>query len=122
MILGFTIAQVAVAVLAGLLCVGLGLGGRGPNNLTLAALALVELLLLAQIVVAIAAPAFGNTPTGDPLEFWVYLVTAALLPIGGVFWALVNRGRWSTVVLGVAALAVAVMLWRMEQIWSVQVA
>ncbi|MBN9607238.1 MAG: hypothetical protein J0G30_11570 [Actinomycetales bacterium] len=122
MILGFTIAQIAVAVLAGLLCAGLGLAGRGPNDATLGAIALVEVLLLAQIVIAITAPAFGNLPTGDPLEFWVYLVTAAFLPIAGVIWALVERSRWSTVVLGVAALAVAVMLYRMEQIWSVQVA
>jgi hypothetical protein len=39
-----------------------------------------------------------------------------------VLWASVERNRWSTVVLGVGALAVAVMLWRMQQIWTVQLA
>ena len=74
----------------------------------------MELLLLAQIVIAIIAPFAGNPPTGSLLEFWVYLVSAALLPIAGVAWALLERSRWSTVIMGVAALAVAVMVWRMQ--------
>jgi len=89
----------------------------------LGAAALVELLLVVQIVVSIAAPAFGNTPTGSGLEFWVYLVTAALLVPLAVLWSLLERGnRWSTVVIGVACLAIAVMVYRMHQIWFVQVA
>lgn len=122
MILWFTIAEVAVAVLAGLLCVIAGLAGRRPSDLTVGSLALVELLLIAQIVVAIIAPLVGNAPTGSVLEFWVYLISAALLPIAGVGWALVERSRWSTVIMGVAALAVAVMVWRMHVIWTVQLA
>jgi general stress protein CsbA len=55
------------------------------------------------------------------VEFWIYLVTAALLPpLGILFWAFVDRSRWATVALGVVALAVAVMLWRMHEIWFVQ--
>lgn len=120
MIEWFTIAQVAVAVLAGILCVVLGLAGRKPTDLTMGATALVEVLLIVQLVVAIAAPAFGNTPSGDPLEFWVYLVSAVLLPVAGGFWALVERSRWSTVILGAVCLAVAVMVYRMNVIWFVQ--
>lgn len=122
MILWFTIAQVVVAVLAGLLCVVAGLAGRRPSDLTVGSLALVELLLVAQIVVAIVAPFAGNSPSGSALEFWVYLISAALLPIAGVGWALVERSRWSTVIMGIAALAVAVMVWRMHVIWTVQIA
>ncbi|MCT1476955.1 hypothetical protein [Microbacterium sp. p3-SID336] len=122
MILWFTVVQVAVAVVAGLFCLGAGLLGRRPSDFSVGALALVELLLIGQIVVAIVAPLAGNPPTGDLLEYWVYLVSAALLPIGAVLWALMERSRWSTVVLGVAALAIAVMLWRMQVIWTIQVA
>jgi len=118
----FTWVQVAVAVTAGLLCVILGLAGKAPADLTMGALALVEVLLLGQLVVALLAPAFGNTATGSVLEFYVYLVSAILLPPAAGFWALVERSRWSTVILGVAALAVAVMVYRMEQIWFHQVA
>jgi len=120
MIEWFTWVQVAVAVLAGLLCVGLGLAGRLPSDLSIGALAAVEALLLVQVVVALAAPAFGNEPTGSVLEFVVYLIGAILLPLGAGFWALIERNRWSTVVLGVAALGVAVMVYRMFQIWTVQ--
>lgn len=122
MIEWFTTVQMVVAVAAGLLAVVLGLAGRKPNDLVLASAALVELLLIAQIIVAIVAPAVGNAPTGSGLEFWVYLVSAALLPPLAVFWALVERNRWSTVIVGVACFAVAVMLYRMGQIWFVQVA
>lgn len=122
MILWFTIVQVAVAVIAGLLCVVLGLAGRRPSDLSVGALALVELLLVVQVVIAIIAPFAGNPPSGSLLEFWVYLVSAVLLPLGGVAWALIERSRWSTVIMGVVALSVAVMIWRMEVIWSVQIA
>ncbi len=122
MIVWFTYVQVAVAVVAGLVCIILGLIGRRPSDLTVGALALIELLLVVQIVIAIIAPFTGNQPTGSLLEFWVYLVSAALLPIGGVAWALIERSRWSTVIMGVVALAVAVMVWRMQAIWTVQIA
>ena len=122
MIVGFTIAQVVVACIAGLLGVGLGLAGRKPNDYTLGAIVVVELLLIAQLVVALIAPGVGNQPTGNVLEFYVYLVSALLIPPLAIFWALIERTRWSTVVLGVAAFAIAVMVFRMEQIWTVQLA
>jgi hypothetical protein len=116
----FTIVQVAVAVLAGVLCLALGFAGRKPNDITMGGVALVELLLLIQLVIAIIAPFTGNSASGDPLEFYTYLVSALLLPLAGGFWALVERSRWSTVVLGVVCLAVAVMVYRMNVIWFVQ--
>lgn len=122
MILWFTYLEVAVAVAAGLLCLVLGLVGRRPSDWTVGSLALVELLLIVQVVIAIVAPLAGNPPTGSLLEFWVYLVSAVLLPPLAVAWALVERSRWSTVIMGVAALAIAVMVWRMQVIWTVQVA
>jgi hypothetical protein len=109
-------------VAAGLFCVVAGLAGRRPSDFTVGSLALLELLLLAQIVVAIVAPFVGNPPTGSLLEYWVYLVSAALLPPAAVLWALLERSRWSTVIMGIAALSVAVMVWRMHVIWTVQLA
>lgn len=120
MILPFTLVQLVLACAVGLVCVVLGLVGRKPNDVTVLALALVELLLLAQLVTAILAPGLGNPPTGSPLEFWLYLVAAVIIPPLAIVWALVERTRWSNVVLGAAAFAVAVMLWRMQQIWTVQ--
>ena len=122
MILWFTLVQVTVAVAAGLLCVVLGLAGRRPSDLTVGSLALVELLLVAQVVASLIAPAVGNPASGSLLEYWVYLVSAVLLPPAGVAWALLERSRWSTVIMGIAAAAVAVMVWRMHIIWTVQLA
>ncbi len=123
MIEWLTIAIMAVSIAAGLLCVVLGLIGRTPSDLTLGVTLFVSVLLVVQLVVAIAAPAFGNNATGSVLEFYVYLVTAIVLPPLAVLWALLERSsRWSTVVLGVASLAITVMVYRMHQIWFVQVA
>lgn len=118
-----TTVLLTVSIAAGLLCVVLGLIGRKPSDLTLGATLLVDLLLVVQLVVAIVAPTLGNTPTGSTLEFYVYLVSAIMLPPLAVLWSLLERtSRWSTVVLGVASLAIAVMVYRMHQIWFVQVA
>ena len=122
MILWFTIVQLSVAVIAGVAAIVAGLAGRRPGDVTVGGLALIELFLVAQIVIAVIAPFAGNPPSGSLLEFWVYLVSAALLPPAAVVWALLERSRWSTVIMGVAALAVAVMVWRMQVIWTVQLA
>ena len=120
MILWFTIAQIALAVLVGAVCVVLGLIGRRPGDVSVGSMALLQLVMIAQVIVAIVAPFVGNDPTGSLLEFWTYLVTAAVLPLAGIIWAFVDRGRWSVVVMGVLALAVAVMTYREWVIWTVQ--
>jgi len=118
----FTWAQVSVACVAGLVCLVAGFSGKLPNDITVGATALVLLLLLVQLVVAIVAPFAGNPPTGNVVEFYIYLVSAILLPPLAVVWALVDRTRWSNLVLAAAVFAVAVMVYRMLQIWTVQVA
>jgi len=122
MIEWFTYAQVGIAVVAGLICVVLGLLGRPPQDLTMGSALLIEVLLLVQLIVSLAAPAFGNNPTGSLLEFYLYLVSAIiLLPLAGV-WALIERNRWSTVILGVACLSIAIMVYRMDEIWLAELA
>ena len=122
MIAWFTVAVIAVACAAGLLCTALGLAGRRPSDLSVGTQALILVLLIVQVVISIIAPFAGNPPSGDLLEFWVYLVSAVLIPPAAVIWALIERSRWSTVVMGVAAFAIAIMVWRMNVIWTIQVA
>ncbi|MDQ1125100.1 hypothetical protein QE428_000133 [Microbacterium sp. SORGH_AS 505] len=122
MIAWFTVAVIAVACAAGLLCTVLGLAGRRPSDLSVGTQALILVLLIVQVVISIIAPFAGNPPSGDLLEFWVYLVSAVLIPPAAVIWALIERSRWSTVVMGVAAFAIAIMVWRMNVIWTIQVA
>jgi len=107
---------------AALAAVIIGLAGRPPADLTNGAIVVVEVLLIVQLVISLVSPLFGNYPTGSGLEFWVYLITAILIPPLAILWGLLERNRWSTVVLGVASLAVAVMVYRMYQIWFVQLA
>ncbi|GAA0995979.1 hypothetical protein [Subtercola frigoramans] len=120
MIEWFSTAQIVIAVLAGVLCLVLGFAGRVPNDLTMGATALVELLLIIQLVVALVSPALGNNAAGDLLIFYVYMISALLVPAAAAFWALIDRTRWSTVILGVACLAIAVMVFRMNEIWFAQ--
>ena len=122
MIEWYAVVEVAVAAAAGVLCLVLGLFRTPPGDLSMGALALVELLLLGQLVIAIIAPLVGNAATGSLVEFYLYLGVAILIPLLAGFWALVERDRWSSVVLGIACLAIAVMMVRMNIIWTVQIA
>jgi len=114
----FTFAQIAIALAAGVLCLALGFAGRTPSDLSMGAVALVAVLLIAQLVTSAIAPAVGNHPAGSLLEFWMYQVAIVLVPLLAMVWALIERGRWSVVVLGVSGLAAAVMLYRMWVIWT----
>ncbi len=120
MIEWYTYLLIIMATIAALMSLIAGFAGRKPSDLTLGALAVVALLLIGQLGISIVAPLVGNQPTGSLLEFWVYLISVVLLPFAAGFWALLERSRWSTFVLGVAGISVAIMVYRMWQIWTVQ--
>lgn len=120
MIEWFTWAAAGLAALVGAVCLVLGFVGRKPSDLTVGAVVLVELALVAQVVIAVVAPFVGNPPVGDAVEFWAYLITAVIMPPAAIFWGLVEPTKWSTVILGTVALAVGVMLVRMQQVWTGQ--
>jgi hypothetical protein len=115
--LWFLVAQEVVASAVGAFGLLLGFAKRKPSLLSIGALGLVEILLLAQLVVSIVLVSGGARAKTDTVEFFSYLVVALIVPIGAGFWALVERSRWSTMVLGVAGFTVAIMQARMEQIW-----
>jgi len=97
----------------------LGLANFKPHNWMALSLAITELLLLVQLVTTIVLVVGGRHAATDTVEFFAYVITALLIPPAAVFWALIERNsRWSTVVLAVAALSIAVMLVRMHQIWT----
>ncbi|MEN9661035.1 MAG: hypothetical protein RLZZ443_964 [Actinomycetota bacterium] len=90
---------------------------RLPSLVSIGALAVVELMLIVQLVAAIVLVIGGARAKGDTVEFFGYLITALLVPLATGFWALLERTRWSTLILGIGGLTVAVMLVRMYQIW-----
>lgn len=118
MIAWFYSAQLIFATAVGLLALGLGFAKRKPSGISIGALALVQLALLVQLVASIVLVIAGEQAKQDTVEFFAYLIVALLIPLGAAFWALIERTRWSTVVIGVGALTVAVMLVRMNQIWT----
>lgn len=78
--------------------------------------AVVEVVLLAQVVVAAVSSARGDGPA-DGFTFWGYLVTTlVVLPVAAA-WAFAERTRWSSVVLLVAAVTVAFLQYRVLQVW-----
>ena len=90
---------------------------RVPSLVSVGALAVVELMFLVQLVASIVLVIGGARAKGDTVEFFGYLITALLVPLATGFWALLERTRWSTLILGIGGLTVAVMLVRMYQIW-----
>lgn len=111
------LAQVWVATGAGLFALVLGFAKRKPSVLTLGALALVELGLLIQLAYSISVVFLGERAKTDTIEYFAYLIVAIIVPVAAVLWALVERNRFSTIVLSVGAFTVAVMLVRMYQLW-----
>ena len=71
-----------------------------------------------QAVLAVVAVAGGHHPA-ELVTFLAYLSTVVLLPVAGLLWARTEPTRWAGTVLGVAGLAVAVMLWRLLDLWEV---
>mgnify|MGYP000025195656 FL=1 len=102
----------------GLFALVLGLAGKPPSGWSVGALGLSLLTMLGQLGVTVVLLFQGKTAQLDIGEFWAYMITALLIPPAATFWALLERSKWSTVVLGVAALSLAVMLVRMHQIWT----
>lgn len=115
---GFFIAGTVVCLVSALICVGAAVIRQPPNDVTILTVAAVELFLLVYAVAGIVRQVGGETVTGELWEFWGYLLTALLVPVGAFWWAILERSRWSNLVLGAVGLTIFVMLYRMEQIWD----
>lgn len=105
------------AFAVGLILIGFGMARRKPSLISLGALAFIQLGLVVQLISSIILVAGGARAKTDTVEFFAYLLVAMIVPLGAAFWALIERTRWSTFVLGVGSLTVAIMLVRMHQIW-----
>ncbi|MGY1718137.1 hypothetical protein ACI799_13540 [Blastococcus sp. SYSU DS0753] len=110
------VAATVVAVVVVVLGLASSAAGRRIGVLHLAGAGLLEALLVVQAVLAFARMEDG-TPADTP-TFLGYLFGVLLIPVAGVLWAQAERTRWAGTVLAVAAAAVAVMLWRLLQLWE----
>lgn len=79
--------------------------------------AVLELLLLAQLVVGIVLGLHADRDFEAPV-FYAYLGTLPLVPPFVVFLALKEKTRWSMGVVLASAVVVAVFLARLTQMWT----
>ncbi|AJT40551.1 hypothetical protein [Psychromicrobium lacuslunae] len=114
---GWFITSLVVGLASAVVCFGAGVLKKGPNDITILSVAAVEVFLLVFLVASIVRQSGGEAVQGESWEFWGYLITAVVVPIGGVWWSLIERSRWSNFVLGAVGLVVIVMMYRMNQIW-----
>ncbi|HET7326179.1 MAG TPA: hypothetical protein VFJ14_02720 [Nocardioidaceae bacterium] len=91
--------------------------GRTLNDPLFYGLAVLEAALLAQLVAGSVALA-GTDRDVDGVTFIGYLVTAVLIPPLAVIWSVADKSRWGTTVLVVGCLTVAILVVRMDQIWT----
>ncbi|MEV3938295.1 hypothetical protein AB0K52_20255 [Glycomyces sp. NPDC049804] len=89
------------------------------GNRHLVGVAVLELLLLAQLAVSIAI--VPGEPGGGKALFFSYLVTAVLVPVAACFWGSIDRSRWGIGTVAASGLIVAGLMLRVHQIWELQV-
>lgn len=106
-----------VALLLAVLGVAATAAGRRIGLVHLIGAGLLEALLLVQAAIVLAGMSGGTRP-GDTPTFVSYLVGVLLVPVAGVLWGRAERTRWAGTVIAVAALVVAVMVWRLLQLWE----
>lgn len=95
-----------------------GLLGLKLNGYMVLSVVTIELALLVQLAVSFGVVLAGSRAEVSTFEYFGYLLVALLIPVAGSAWALLEKTRWSTVVLGCSALTISVMLIRMWQIWD----
>ena len=107
-----------VAVVLALLGGAATLARRRIGLVHVAGTVLLELLLLVQAALAVVALSGGERPV-ETATFLGYLVGVLLVPVAGLLWARSEPTRWAGGVIVVAGLVVAVMAWRLLQLWEV---
>jgi hypothetical protein len=108
----------AICAVSAAICIIATATKRYPGDAAILSVAAVELFLVVFGVASGVRQAGGEAIRGEPWEFWGYIITAFILPIAAFWWAVLDKTRWSNLVLAAVPITVFVMLFRMEQIWN----
>jgi hypothetical protein len=84
----------------------------------LAALGVVEILLLVEVGIIVAKLVSGGRPASLPTLIG-YLIATPIVPLVAAVWGAMERSRWGPAVIAVAGLVAAVLMVRLHQIWPV---
>jgi len=119
--------RVTDAVPTTIIVAGLALAGyallmtalnRRVGGVLLAALGVLEILLLVLAGIIVAKLASGGRPASTPTLIG-YLIAMPLVPLVAGLWGAVERSRWGPAVVAVAGLVAAVLVVRLHEIWAV---
>jgi len=114
---GFALAVGLAALVVAVWAFVLAALNRDPGRPVLVAFGVVEVLLVAQLVIGVVQLIEGGRP-GNIATYLAYLIGALVIIPVGALWALAERSRSSTVILGIAGIAIAVMVLRLHEIWG----
>jgi hypothetical protein len=114
---GLSVVLIAACLVAAAWTVVLAVRDRTVGNGLLLVLALAELLILAQLALALVELRTGDRPSSTA-TFLAYAVGEIFVLPVGLFWSQAEKSRSSTLVLTVVCLAAPVMTARMLQMWS----
>jgi hypothetical protein len=82
----------------------------------LAALGVLEILLLVLVGIIVARLAGGARPAALATLIG-YVIAMPLVPVIAGFWGALERSRWGPAVIAVAGLVAAVLMVRLHEIW-----
>jgi crotonobetainyl-CoA:carnitine CoA-transferase CaiB-like acyl-CoA transferase len=108
---------IGISLVVGFSIIGLAVADRRPLTLLAYGLVVAEAAAVIQVVVAIVQAIRGERPH-EVATFVGYALTSVLVPPIGALWALTDKSRWGTGAAGVAALVLAVLTLRMQQVWG----
>ena len=111
------IAISIVAVALALLGLAATLASRRIGLVHLVGAAVLEVVLLVQAAVAVVTLTRGYRPA-ELATFLAYLAGVLLVPIAGALLARTEPSRWAGTVIAVAGVVVAIMSWRLLQLWE----
>jgi hypothetical protein len=109
-------------IVAGLALAGYALLMTALNRrvglVLLAALGVLEILLLVLVGLIVAKLVGGGRPSSLPTLIG-YLAATPLVPIIAGLWGAMERTRWGSAVVGVGGLVAAILMVRLHEIWPI---
>lgn len=112
-----TTTVIVLALAYAAFALAMAVAARAPREYFVIVSGVVGLVVLVQALIATVQLIGGDRP--DELgTFVLYLIVSVIIMPAGTLWALAERSRWGPAVLGVACLALVVVVVRLSDLWS----
>jgi hypothetical protein len=114
---GLAGAIMIASLLVGGVCLAAAARDRWLQRWHFAALAVVELGVLVQTVLAVVALVRGDRPV-ELVTFVIYLIVTTLFLPTAVGLSILEPTRWGSVIAGAGSIVVAILVLRLLQTWT----